>query len=517
MKIVGIPLDIRPYNYDFLYSLAKMDSQVTIKLPPKEVLGFKKVPADHSAVKHFIKNEITDADALIMSLDMYIYGGLFPSRVHVTPAAELLAKFESLRDLKQREPALKIYASSLVLRTPSYNSSEEEPEYYRYCGADIYHYGYLIDKHQRQGLKKEDRDLAAELRARIGESNLEDWLHRREINRTVTRAAIQLVAEGILERLVIPLDDTSEFGFTAVDQSLIYNWITDYHVQDRVHVHPGTDETGCTLLTRAYLDHKKMPFIATTLCSNEDFFQLIPNYEDRPFKYSLDSHARACGITFVAENQHAPVLAINGCGEKMQEAAEVSYGYHVHTGSKTTPYKNVTYYTHRNLFGFVAEIGKKINSRKIVIADVAFSNGGETELIELLDKSHILDKLSGYAGWNTTCNTLGTALAVLVFSSCGNNRQAVSEFLIERIMSDWAYQTEVRFPIQCEFLPQVGATYSDFEHVETDVFNEIKNQLYSTWHKHITHFSKGKIPTISCITAPFKRLSGIYIALNKSL
>lgn len=84
-------------------------------------------------------------------------------------------------------------------------------------------------------------------------------------------------------------------------------------------------------------------------------------------------------------------------------------------------------------------------------------------------------------------------------------------------MSDWAYQTEVRFPIQCEFLPQVGATYSDFEHVETDVFNEIKNQLYSTWNKHITHFSKGKIPTISCIAAPFKRLSGIYIALNKSL
>lgn len=513
MKIVGIPLDIRPYNYDFLCSLARMDSRISLKLPPKAILGFKKTPADHLALNQFIDDEIADADALIMSLDMFIYGGLFPSRIHLTPLSELLTKIETLRALKLKRPALKIYASSLVLRTPAYNSSEEEPDYYRDCGEALFHYGYLTNKHQRLGLTQDELERLAVLRAQIGERNLEDWSERRDKNRTVTRAAIQLVAEGVIERLVIPLDDTTEFGFTAMDQSLIYRWIAEYQVQDRTYVHPGTDETGCTLLTRAYLDQRKTPFIASTLCSSEDFFQLIPNYEDRPFKYSLNSHASACGITLVAEGNHAPVLAINGCGEKMQEAAEASYGYNVHTARKFTPYKNVTYYTRRNLVSFVNDIAQKSRTQPVVIADVAFSNGGETELIELLDRSQALDTLCGYAGWNTTCNTLGTALATLVFSSCGNNPQAVCAFLLERLMSDWAYQTEVRFKLQCEYLPQLNASYARFEHVSAEVFAEMERQLYQTWRDHIKNAFNGCPPTLSRLSAPFKRLSGIAIEL----
>lgn len=515
MKIIAIPLDIRPYNYDFLHSLAQMDSSVTLSLPAKACLGFKKQPADRDALETFINSGIADGDALIVSLDMYIYGGLFPSRVHHEGLPALLGRLDSLRRVKQRRPSLRIYASSLVLRTPKYNSAEEEPDYYATCGEAIFGYGYLDNKQQRQTLSKEEQAQLALYRQAIPDEALEDWLSRREKNRQVIKAAIGLVAEGVLEQLVIPLDDTAEYGFTASDQLIIYQWIREAGVQERVYVHPGTDESGCTLLTRAWLDHRGQPFAINTLCSSDAFWRLVPNYEDRPFYDSLCSHAAACGITLSYDDSRAPLLAINGCGEIMQEACATSYGYCVHRGRKIMPYKDISYSTRRTLAAFVADLTYRAQFVPVVVADLAFSNGGETELIELLDRFGALDRLQGYAGWNTTCNSLGTALATLAFSSLGDNPAAVRNFLQERLMSDWAWQTEARFPIQCEFVPALGASYADFEAVADTVFAEIEHRLYAVWRRHIRRGFGGKIPAIVHLSAPFKRLSGLQIKVSE--
>lgn len=515
MNIVCIPLDIRPYNYDFLQSLASMNSQVHTFLPAKEILGFKKQAADHNALNHFLEQHVCHADALIISLDMYVYGGLFPARVHKEDHEVLLSRLQTLRHIKNQQPAMKIYASVLVLRTPKYNSSEEEPTWYATWGEAIFCYGFLKNKLQRQGLKADELAQLHHYQRQIPADIMDDWLSRREKNRHVIQAAIDLVADGILEQLVIPLDDTAEFGFTAADLSLIYQWINDAGVQERVHVHPGTDESGCTLLTRAWLDNQGRPFTISTLCSNNHFADMIPNYEDRPFIHSLRSHASACGITLASDNnKQYPLLAINGCGEVMQESASASYGYDVHSGRKHPPYKNVTYHTQRNLTSFVVELNKRSCTVPVVVADLAFSNGGETELIRMLDLYGAFDHLCGYAGWNTTCNSLGTALARLVFASNSDRPLAVTAFLQERIMSDWAWQTEVRFPIQCEFLPTLGATYSNFESVDEVVFAQIKTQLNATWKAHINRAFGGIIPVITQISAPFKRLSGLNIKIE---
>ena len=513
MKIIAIPLDIRPYNYDFLRALAEMDGRVTLALPAQASLGFKKQAADHGALEAFLLSEIPDADALIISLDMFIYGGLFPSRIHTERVTDLLARLDKLRQMKQRYPSLRIYASSLVLRTPKYNSAEEEPAYYAQYGEAIFGYGYLDNKRQRRGLTAEEEMRLAAYRQTIPDEALADWLSRREKNRRLIKGAIDLVAEGIIERLVIPLDDTAEYGFTAVDQSLIYQWISEARVQERVYVHPGTDESGCTLLTRAYLDHLGVPFMMATLCSSDSFFRHIPNSEDRPFSASLLSHSAACGITLSHDDPHAPLLAINGCGGVMQEACAASYGYCVHSGKKMLPYKDVSYYTQRTLPAFVAGLTERSGATPVVVADLAFSNGGESELIELLDRYGALDRIQGYAGWNTTCNSLGTALATLVFASRGDNPAAVRRFLQERLMSDWAWQTEVRFPIQCEFVPARGASYADFEAIADEVFAEIKIRLEAVWRQHIRQGFGANVPDIVHLSAPFKRLSGLRIQL----
>lgn len=510
MKILALPLDIRPYNYDFLQSLAAMDDSVELLLPEKSELGLKKTPARFEVLNQFLAAQCDSADALVISMDMFLYGGLFPARTHHYELATLLERLETITTLKAKNPALKVYASSLVLRTPKYNSSVEEPEYYATCGKAIFWYGYLTNKQKRVGLTETEQQELNSYRQQIDDGAMEDWLKRRSTNLSIIHSVLKMVQQGIIESLIIPLDDTAEFGFTAQDQEAIFNWINEYEVQDRVSVHPGTDESGCTLLTRAYLDASQQPFKCRTLWSNELFRQVIPNYEDRPFIHSLRSHARACGIQLVdSKGDDLPVLAINGCGEVMQEAFEVSYGYCVHTQERKPKYKNVTYFTHRDLASFADEVKAQSENITVVVADLAHSNGGETDLIRALDKAGALDGIKGYSGWNTTCNSLGSALAALVFASRSNNPSQVNAFLKERLVSDWAYQTEVRFPVELDYLPELGVGYGDFDTYSEQVFARIKENIEQVWQQHIRTSFKSELPLIQSISAPFKRMSGL--------
>lgn len=58
---------------------------------------------------------------------------------------------------------------------------------------------------------------------------------------------------------------------------------------------------------------------------------------------------------------------------------------------------------------------ERIKEHKIVsIADNAYANGGDIMFIHLLDKNQLLMQVGGYAGWNTSANTIGTAIAEAV-------------------------------------------------------------------------------------------------------
>ena len=53
---------------------------------------------------------------------------------------------------------------------------------------------------------------------------------------------------------------------------------------------------------------------------------------------------------------------------------------------------------------------------KVSIADVAYINKGDEELVKELNSANIYFSLAGYSGWNTSSNTLGTALTHLIIN-----------------------------------------------------------------------------------------------------
>ncbi|HMO23312.1 MAG TPA: DUF4127 family protein, partial [Candidatus Melainabacteria bacterium] len=94
-----------------------------------------------------------------------------------------------------------------------------------------------------------------------------------------------------------------------------------------------------------------------------------------------------------------------------------------------------------------------------VLCDVAYANGSDPILVEeLLKRKDLVGKLVGYAGWNTTGNSVGSALALGIarMHSVRTNRRnqitdrAFQKSLFTRLADDWAYQSQIRSQLDAE-------------------------------------------------------------------
>ena len=142
MNIVYIPLDERPCNYHFASRIAQ-GTEVNLIRPEIDILGKKKTPADFAKLEQFMLDNAKNADAYVLSLDMLLYGGIIPSRLHHMTEEELLERLSVVDKIKAVNSKVKIYAFALIMRCPKYSSSDEEPDYYEYCGREIFLSGLL--------------------------------------------------------------------------------------------------------------------------------------------------------------------------------------------------------------------------------------------------------------------------------------------------------------------------------------------------------------------------------------
>ncbi|MGL4671520.1 DUF4127 family protein, partial [Cetobacterium sp.] len=88
-KILYVPLDERPCNYLFPTMIEKMSSEVDLIIPEKEMLSKKKVAADVDKLWDWVFHNAENSEYAILSLEMLIYGGLLPSRLHNSTVEEL--------------------------------------------------------------------------------------------------------------------------------------------------------------------------------------------------------------------------------------------------------------------------------------------------------------------------------------------------------------------------------------------------------------------------------------------
>lgn len=504
MKIVYLPIDERPCNIGFVEMIAKSSKEIELAAPEMDLLGSKRQPADTEALWTWLQEAVKDADALILSIDMLVYGGLLPSRLHFLKEKAADVWMERLRSLKADHPALPIFASNLIMRTPKYSSGDEEPDYYEHWGREIFLRAWLLDKQDREMLTNDEKQQLEEISRKLPGEYIQDYEKRRRFNLSINLKMIELVSEGVIDFLSIPQDDSAEYGYTALDQKAVVARREELRLYQKVQMYPGADEVGATLLARIYSELKGQklkiyPFWSSTLGP-----QLIPLYEDRPFAESLKAHVMAAGCQLTEQPEEADlILAINTPGRVMQESWEQDK-------------KDITYTSFRNMLTFVDKIKRFIeDGKKVIISDSAFANGGDRELIVLLDEEEVLDKLLSYKGWNTNCNTLGTTICQGVIGLEGDP-ETIRENIIYHLLDDYFYQAEVRMEMVSDFLPQHDLDYFNLKESAYHVNAERDRRMTDRFKKLILHSFKDKELAKVTTFAPWNRMFECGLSFTRS-
>ncbi len=491
LKIVLLPLDERPCNLRYPKQIFAGET-IDLIIPSQEELGNKKTPVSLDWIDRYLIQETRDAKGLVVSMDMLLYGGLVPSRLHHHTEDDLLKRFDVLKVIKKNNPSLIIYAFDLIMRCPQYSSNDEEPDYYELCGLEIFKTGFIGHKIELGIANESEKSVFQNLQ--INPVYLNDYTGRRNLNLKMNRKTLSLVDQKIIDFLVIPQDDAAQYGYTAKNQEVLKRDIDDYGIGHQVYMYPGADEVANTLLSRMYCTlhqikpkfyiHYPSPSCATT----------IPLLEDRYLDVTARYQIRAAGGMTVSSIQEADIiLFINASGTKMASSANLS------------AQRDEGLRTLRNLNDFVELISDVIHLEKKVaaVADVATLNGSDHELMQLLQQKGLLLKLGAYAGWNTSSNTLGTAIPHSIQTwSKGQTKQHL-DFLVSRYVEDYAYMTWVKSDINSKLKP-LGLNYFDVSDQVDIVEAMVKQGLFDFIHKYLPTIEEHI--QINKVWMPWKRM-----------
>jgi hypothetical protein len=486
-KIVLLPLDERPCNYDFPYKLFN-SNEIGIIRPDK--LGDKKQAANFGEMKQFLLDSCKDAYGLVISIDTLLYGGLIPSRLHHSVEEEIRKRLELIKTLKENNSKLKIYAFQCIMRCPKYSSNDEEPDYYEECGSEIHKIGELEHKHK---LGSGDDTELKNLYKLVKDEYLADYVSRRQLNLIFNSLTLDYVKEGLIDFLIIPQDDSAKYGYTAMDQEIVRNKIREELLQDVVLMYPGADEIAMTLLARVTNEiNGRIPKVFVKYASIHAPF-LIPAYEDRSLGETIKYHILAAGCSVASSCSEADlILAISAPGGEMLEAS-------------AQPIMNHNYGVERNITEFISFIEEQIKEGKpVTIGDNSFANGSDLELIGLLNKKDLLLKVAGYAGWNTSSNTIGTAISEgLVFLYQGYSIEHKS-FLIERYIEDAGYCAKVRKYVSQNKLETLGFNYFDVKEKNGVVSHMVHELLCNFANTSLSSIAKNI--HIDSVYMPWRRM-----------
>lgn len=493
MKILYMPLDERPCNYKFPEMNIIKDNKIELIKIPNEYMGNKKNPANLKLIYDWLEENIYHCDAAVISLEMLIYGGLLPSRIHSTDLSILkkrLNKFTNLIIKVKKIKQINIFIFALVMRTPSYSSSEEEPNYYQEFGEYIYKRGYFLDKKEKSFLSEEENNILNQTTKLIPREIIQDYENRRRKNREIIINCALLLKDKIIDYFVIPQDDSSEFGYGPQDKKIIFSFLKENKIEDKVITYPGADEVGSALLCRCILRPlTTKPSISIMFDRKEDQ-NLIPKYEGMALIDSIKYQITVSSAIYEPDIMKANIiLFVHTSNQKMCDS----------WSQKPYIYNDIAF---KKLI--------KLN-KPFIICDVAFANGSDLSFVKSLFANEINDNMLSYAAWNTSGNTIGTAISSGIMQYLYGNKYSRDKLFFYRIADDCVYQSIIRKKYYKKLKNQnIQVTTGYINNNDNLIKNKIKKELTDNLKMYYN-----KLPfTIKSINFPWFRLFEIDIELG---
>ena len=436
--IMLVPIDDRPVTLQLPQMLGAIaGSQVAV--PPRAMLGHFLTPGNPQAIAQWLQSSaMQDADAFVLSTDMLAYGGLIASRVPDTPQSVAIDRLRILSRVRaqHRQAWVGVFGTIMRLAPTGVPAIGAARNFFAaYPGWDyLQQYANLHDPPL-----PEEEATAEHLRQLIGPKVLAQYLDARGRNRAVDQFALRLTAQGDVNRFVLGQDDAGPVGLHVKDVTALRSDVQTLQIGDRTSIEPGADELAMALVAHALAWHAHWtPRIAVRYSSPNGAGFNDP-LEFVPVDQTIDSLISLCG------------------GSRDDTNPEIVLYVRIPDGLDTDD-PIVLRSIERDLAA----------RRSIAVADLTFLEPTYTHqaaFAQGLIMSGVAGKLDAYASWNTSANTVGTALAESIAAGVGRRTHsydalAHAQFMLNRFIDDYAYHAYVRPELNAELAAgKIGHDY----------------------------------------------------------
>jgi hypothetical protein len=240
-------------------------------------------------------------------------------------------------------------------------------------------------------------------------------------------------------------------------------------------MYPDADAAVNTLLARVVNkreNRKPLVYAKFASCVGP---AVIPDFEDRLVGETIKYHILAAGglvASSVSEAEIVLMVNVPG-GDMLDRWVEIDTG-------AVMPH-TVQYEAFRTLIELVeyASYAIETQQKKVVFADIAYCNGGDPLLLSLLRQKNLVWKLAGYAGWNTSSNTIGTCLPMGMLYNIFGKTKGHIDFLALRYLEDIGFCSTVRRDVILEDLQTLGLDASELDGPKGEASHIVQKCLQS--------------------------------------
>jgi len=474
-------------------------------MPPRESLGWFTQPGDCEAIAQWLRDLKTDR--LVLSLDMLCFGGLVASRTPATALSQALERLEALQTLRDSRPDLTIFAFSVIMRLGQTVASAAGLEQHLLLRT----YSELLDRAERLGESDARAELAL-VEEKLDSRDVDEYLHVRRRNHAVNRAAVQLTADGVLDYLVLAQEDAATVGIHIPEQLALRGQIEEFRIGDRVAMTSGADEMGLVLVARHVTTSTEDAVGIAVDYAAEAGADVVPEFETQPLRQTVENHLSIAGARLGPPLEASAILFVHTPIERQPDIVAAPPSGHA-----------------PSLALQAESVGERLEAasaagRLVGLADLAYCNGADPELVSALQRKKLIGNLHAFAAWNTTANTVGTVVSHLCLLAGRGSAAAQSDpsdlrrFLASRFTDDYGYQSVVRQKAMRR-AQEIGAnpyalgeTSCDFEHFVRDELQPLAHGFYSQVSAGDTSF---ELPAFE-VSLPWRRLFEVEVEFRSS-
>ena len=250
--LAAVPVDARPVvrsQVQELVACAGWD----LRMPPVAMLGHLRQPGERDALRDWLQAQGPGVDGFVISLDMLVYGGLVPSRFIEDDLQALRKRLLLLQEIRAQWPTKPIFAFAATMRISNNNVAEEEKAYWSQFGTALWAWSFHTDRASQVGDSLQAAQILAQaqqLAQQIPAAIQRDYVRTRQRNFQITQQALQAVRDGVITRLVLPQDDTAEFGMNVAERRQLQQLVQALGIESQVAIYAGADEVMHTLCAR---------------------------------------------------------------------------------------------------------------------------------------------------------------------------------------------------------------------------------------------------------------------------